>query len=88
MVDVPTTNDMTNSGMDGLKTGGAAGLGQLVGRSILGRGVGTAAGGVLAGAMLDGRQRETVAALGVERGMNEVFAGASGNQSGGNRGRL
>lgn len=81
MVDVPTTNDVSDTGMGGLKTGGAAGLGELVGRSILGPGIGTAAGGVLAGSMLSGSSRDMVAALAVERGTNELFAGGSGGGS-------
>jgi len=82
MVDVPTTNDVTDSGMTGLKAGGAAGLGEMIGQSILGPGVGTAAGGILAGSMLGGSERDTVAAISVERGFNELFSGGSGGSSG------
>lgn len=86
MVDVPTTDDATDTAMSGLKTGGAAGLGQTIGRSILGPGIGTAAGGVLAGSMFGGSERDMIAALGVERGVNELMAGGGGGGS--SRGRM
>jgi len=86
MVEVPTTDDVTDTAKGGAMPGLAAGIGESVGRSILGPGIGTAAGSILAGSMLSGGNRDMVATLGVERGVNELMAGA-GN-SGSSRGRM
>ena len=81
MVDVPTTSDVSDAGMSGLKVGGAASIGGALGRGILGPGLGTALGGTLAGAAVGGGDGDMAAALAVERGMNELFAGGGGGSS-------
>lgn len=86
MVDVPTTDDVKDSASGGAVPGLAAGIGESVGRSVLGSGIGTAIGAVAAGSMLDGGDRDMVATLGVERGVNELMAGSSGSDS--SRGRM
>jgi hypothetical protein len=84
MASIPTTDDATDAGMTGLKAGGAASIGQTLGRGILGPGLGTALGGTVAAAAMSGDARDMVATLSVERGMNELFAGGGGGGSRGN----
>jgi hypothetical protein len=61
MVSVPTTSDVSDAGMSAVKIGGASSVGQAVGRGVLGPGFGTALGGVLAGAALDGADGDMAA---------------------------
>ena len=82
MVSVPTGSDVSDAGMSGLKTGGTASIGQTLGRSILGPGIGTALGGTVAAASVDGANRDMAAALSVERGMNELFGGMASSSGG------
>jgi len=82
MVDVPTTSDVSDAGMSGLKVGGAASIGGALGRGVLGPGIGTALGGTVAAAALGGSEGDTAAALAIERGMNELFAGGGGSSGG------
>lgn len=81
MVDVPTRDSATSALKDGGMTGGSAVLGEVIGRSILGPGVGTAAGGIVTASMLDGTSREIAASLAVERGANEIATTAMGGGS-------
>lgn len=85
MPSVPTKNSVTGSAKNGGMNGLAAGLGETVGRSVLGPGIGTAAGGILAGSMMSGNDRTLVSTLAVERGVNELFAG-SASAAGGRQG--
>jgi hypothetical protein len=83
MVDVPTTEGVRDAGMTGVINGLAGGVGAALGRGILGPGIGTAAGGVTAAAMLDGNDRDIVATYAVMDGMEELFSGASASGGGG-----
>lgn len=86
-VSVPTTNDVKGAAKDGAIAGGALGLGSVMGRSMLGPGLGTAVGGVAAASTLSGNARETASIIAVERGMSELFAGAGGSSGGSSGGR-
>lgn len=88
MASVPTGDDVKDAGMSAVKVGGAASVGGAVGRGVLGPGFGTALGGVLAGAALDGADGDMAATLAVERGMNELFAGAASGGGGGDNGQV
>lgn len=81
MPDVPTKSTITTAATNGGMNGLAAGLGQTVGRGVLGPGIGTAAGGILSASMLDGNDRDMVATISVERAMNELFSGATASSS-------
>lgn len=83
MPDVPTADDAKDAGMTGLMTGGGTAVGEIAGRSILGAGLGTTVGGVLAASTMSGQSRDTAAALAVERGANELIAGAGTQGTGG-----
>lgn len=80
-VDVPTADDAKDSAKTGAVRGGVLGVGELVGRGILGRGLGTAAGGVAAAASMNGNARDTAATIAVERGLTELMAGSGGGGS-------
>lgn len=82
MVDVPTKDSLVDTAKTGGMSGTAVALGSTVGRSVIGSGIGTAAGGVIAASALDGSQRDVAATIAVERGMTELLAGGG---SGGSR---
>jgi hypothetical protein len=86
MVQVPTKGSATDAAKTGGINGTATALGETVGRSIIGPGLGTAAGGVLAASAMSGTDRDIMATLAVERGMTELFAG--GSSGGSSRGRM
>jgi len=87
MATVPTTSDVSDGGMSGLKVGGAASIGGVLGRGILGPGLGTALGGTVAAAALDSNSdRDMAAALAVNQGMQELFAGGGGGDGSSSRG--
>lgn len=90
MPDVPTTNDVKGAAKDGAVAGGGVAIGEAVGRSVLGPGVGTAAGGILAASTMSGNSREMASILAVERGATELLGGMGGGDSGGggNRSRM
>lgn len=83
--EVPTTDDLTGAASDGAVPGTVLALGETVGRSVLGPGVGTAAGGIAAAATQSGDMRGTAALVAVERGMNELFSGMGGSGGSGRR---
>lgn len=78
MVDVPTKDEALSQGKTGAVGGIASGLGQQVGRGILGLGVGTALGGILASTLLSGTSADTVAILSVDKGIEELLVGGGG----------
>lgn len=84
MVDVPTKDSVVDTAKTGAVNGTAVALGSTVGRSVIGRGIGTAAGGVAAASALDGQARDMAATIAVERGMTELLSGgsSSGNSQG------
>lgn len=69
---VPTGDSVKSAGMSGAINGGSLAIGELLGRAVLGPGIGTAAGGVLAASTDSGETRDTMALVAVERGMNEL----------------
>jgi hypothetical protein len=82
-VSVPTSNQVVSTAKTGGVNGTAVALGETVGRGVLGPGLGTAAGGIVAASSLDGNARDMAATVAVERGMSELFAGAMGGGGGG-----
>lgn len=77
---VPTGDDVKDTAKMGGLAGIGLGIGEGVGRSFLGPGLGTAVGGIAAASAMDGSARETAGIVAVERGMHELFAGGSGGQ--------
>lgn len=85
---VPTTGDATEAGKSMAIQGGALGVGESLGRSILGPGIGTAVGGLAVASMNDGQDRKTQATIVGERAVSELMGGAdSGGASGSTGGR-
>lgn len=83
------------SAMDSLSTqlmeGAYLGVGETLGRSILGPGIGTMAGGLAAASSESGAARDRMAMVSGERAVNELLSGGMGqsNSGGGsNRGRI
>lgn len=87
-IEVPTMNAAKDAGMTGLKAGGIGGLGTTLGQSILGPGLGTAAGGVLAASSMSGNARDTVATVSVMQATNELMGGGGTSQQSGGRRRM
>ena len=90
-VKVPSKNSFMKSAKTGGINGTILALGETVGASVLGPGIGTALGGVAGASALSGADRDTAALVAVERGMNELFGGAaaaSGSSGGGSRRRM
>lgn len=86
-VEVPGQSSLKSAAKTGGVNGTVLTLGETFGRAFLGRGLGTAAGGVVSAAALSGTDRDTAAVVAVERGLNELLSGGS-NTSGGNRSRM
>lgn len=70
---MPGTSDATDAGKTGALEGGAVGIGEALGRTLLGPGLGTAAGGIAVAAAQSGGSRDRMAAIAIERAVNEVF---------------
>ena len=89
MVEVPTTDDVKDSGMSGVTGGIPAGAGALVGKSILGPGIGTAAGGIAGASFTNGNTRVRTAETAVILGLAELGGGLGGSGgSSDSRGRM
>lgn len=73
---VPTKNSVVSASKHGGINGTVLAVGETAGRAVLGRGVGTAAGGILAAASESGNTRDTMALVAVERAVNELTGGA------------
>lgn len=74
---VPKKKDGKDAGATGLKHGGALALGEIAGRAVLGRGVGTGVGGIAAAAAnSDGTERTVQTIIAVERAANELSGGS------------
>lgn len=69
---VPSKNSVKRAGKTGGINGTALGVGEMAGRAILGRGPGTAFGGILAAAAEDGSNRDAMSIIAVERAVNEL----------------
>lgn len=74
---VPSKDSTMKAAKSGGMNGGLLGAGEAIGRGIIGRGVGTAAGGILAAASESGQTRDTMALVAVERAMDEVLGGGN-----------
>lgn len=79
-----------SSGLDASKTGAVTGaplaIGEALGRSVLGRGLGTAIGGIAVASAADTQHRDHMATIAVERGVSELMAPSPSNKS--SRGRM
>lgn len=64
-----------DAGKTGALDGGALAAGEILGRAVLGRGPGTAVGGIAAAATESGTTRDTMALVAIERAANEMFGG-------------
>lgn len=73
---VPTKQTAKDAGKTGGINGAVLGLGEAAGRAVIGRGPGTAIGGLLAAASEDGEHRDTMSILAVERAINEMTGGS------------
>lgn len=69
-------NSAKDAGKTGALDGGALAAGEILGRAVLGRGPGTALGGIAAAATESGTTRDTMALVAIERAANEMFGGA------------
>lgn len=72
---VPSKKDATKAAKTGGINGGALALGELAGRALLGRGPGTAVGGLAAASAESGTHRDTMAIIAIERAANELTGG-------------
>lgn len=73
---VPSKKSLKSAGKHGGVNGTVLGLGETAGRVVLGRGIGTALGGVTAAATESGNTRDTMALIAVERAVQEMTGGA------------
>lgn len=73
---VPSKNDVKDAGKTGGINGTALALGEAAGRMTIGRGPGTAVGGLLAAASETGTNRDTMSIIAVERAVNEMTGGS------------
>lgn len=73
---IPSKKSTMNAAKFGGINGITVGIGELAGRALLGRGIGTAAGGILAAATETGNTRDTMALMAVERAVNEATGGS------------
>lgn len=90
---MPKTIPSKSSAFDALGTqvmeGAYLGVGETLGRSLLGPGIGTMAGGLAAASSESGAARDRMAMVSGERAVNELLSGGMGqSNSGGNRGRI
>lgn len=69
----PGLGDASSAGKTGVMEGGAVGVGEALGRSFLGPGLGTAVGGIAVAAAADGTARDRMATIALERAVNEVL---------------
>lgn len=84
---VPSKSSALDAGKYGAVNGGLLAVGETVGRSVLGPGIGTALGGMAAASTESGATRDSMALVAGERAVNELLGG-SGGGSGGSRGRM
>jgi hypothetical protein len=85
---VPTTGDATDAGKDLAVQGVPLGVGESLGRSLLGPGLGTALGGVAVASMNEGMDGQVQATIAGERAMNEIMSGMGASSNSGGRGSI
>lgn len=73
---IPNKKSTMQAGKFGGVNGITLGVGEIAGRALVGRGVGTAVGGILAAATETGTTRDTMALIAVERAVNELTNGS------------
>jgi len=67
---------MMDAGKTGAVDGGSLAVGEIMGRALLGRGAGTAVGGIVAASTAEGNSRDTLATIAIERAANELTQGS------------
>jgi len=72
---MPSKESAKDAGKTGGINGIALGIGEAAGRAVLGRGPGTAVGGLLAAASEEGQNRDTMSIMAIERAVNEMTGG-------------
>lgn len=87
MTDVPTVDDVKDTGTGAVKPGAIAGAGYGLGSALLGRSLGRPAGGVVAGAAVGGNEGDMIAMFGIAEGIENMIS-PSQSTSGGSRGRM
>lgn len=80
---IPSKSSALDAGKTSLMEGAYLGVGETLGRSLLGPGIGTMAGGVAAAASESGNARDRMAMVAGERAINELLAGGGGSGGGG-----
>lgn len=73
---IPSKKSVSQSAKFGGVNGVTVGVGELAGRALLGRGIGTAVGGIVAAATETGTTRDTMSLIAVERAVNELTGGS------------
>lgn len=73
---VPSGDDAKKAGKTGALNGTALAIGEAAGRAVLGRGPGTAVGGLAAAASEEGTHRDTMSIIAIERAVNEMTRGS------------
>jgi hypothetical protein len=73
---VPSGDDAKDAGKTGGVNGAALALGEAAGRAVIGRGPGTAIGGLAAAASETGTHRDTMSIIAIERAVNEMTGGS------------
>lgn len=88
MTEVPTTEDIKETGTGAVKNGAIAGAGYGLGSAVLGRSLGRPLGGVVAGAAIGGDEGDLVAMFGISEGIEAMLAGGGGSSQSSGRGRM
>ena len=85
---VPSKSSLTDAGATSVVEGAYLGVGETLGRSIMGPGIGTMVGGVAAAASESGQARDRMAMVAGERAINELLAGGMGSSTSSSRGSI
>lgn len=89
MVDIPNRTEITDNTKSGVAGGVPVALGQTVGRSVLGAGIGTAVGGIIGSSMIDNETDSRILAeVTVMNATNELMAGGMASSSGGSNNQV
>lgn len=88
MTEVPTVDDVKETGTGSVKPGVIAGAGYGLGSALLGKSLGRPAGGVVAGATIGGDEGDMIAMFGIAEGVENMISPAQSNTSGSSRGRM
>lgn len=87
MPSVPTANDVKDSGKSSVGALPAA-VGSAFGRKTLGRGLGTAAGGILGASTQSGTERDRMAQVSAYTAVQELTQAAPSSSGSSGRGRM